>query len=50
MGPWLCFGDFNEIATQSKKLGASLQRESQMEKFRDAMEFCGLSDLGFQGS
>lgn len=48
--PWLCFGDFNEIANNSEKWGAAIRRDSQMEMFRDTLEFCRLNDLGFIGS
>jgi hypothetical protein len=50
LGPWICIGDFNEIVAQSKRWGASLGRECQMEKFSDTIVSCGLSDLGFKGS
>ncbi|XP_062145430.1 uncharacterized protein LOC133852683 [Alnus glutinosa] len=46
--PWLCVGDFNEIAEQSEKVGATLRREPQMV-IRNTLEFCGLSDLGYKG-
>jgi hypothetical protein len=49
-GQWLCVGDFNEIATQSKKCGASLRQGSQMEKFQKAIDECQLTDLGYIGS
>lgn len=47
--PWLCVGDFNEIIDQSKKEGAILRKEGEMEKFREALENCALCDLGFSG-
>jgi hypothetical protein len=47
--PWLCARDFNEILEQSEKEGAAIQRESQMESFREALEECGLCDLGYTG-
>lgn len=47
--PWLCAGDFNEIVEQSEKEGAAIRRESHMVGFRDALEACGLCDLGFIG-
>jgi exonuclease III len=48
--PWLCVGDFNEITEQSEKTGVVLRRESQMSQFRDVLEDCHFSDLGFTGS
>lgn len=48
--PWLCLGDFNEITGQSEKLGGSVRSQAQMQLFRDAIDKCGLMDLGFTGS
>jgi hypothetical protein len=48
--PWLCVGDFNEITAQSEKTGVVLRKESQMSQFRDVLEDCHFSDLGFTGS
>ncbi|KAL8552711.1 hypothetical protein ACS0TY_001410 [Phlomoides rotata] len=45
-GPWLCAGDFNEILDGSEKMGA----EARMMAFRDCIEWCGLSDLGYVGN
>jgi hypothetical protein len=47
--PWCCVGDFNEILEQAEKDGAGPRRESQMAAFREAIEDCELSDLGFTG-
>jgi hypothetical protein len=47
--PWMCVKDFNEIIEQSKKEGAPLRVESQMDGFRTAMEDCHLGDLGYHG-
>jgi len=48
--PWKYVGDFNEILDQSKKEGAAIRRESQMDGFRSVLEDCLLADLGFQGA
>jgi hypothetical protein len=48
--PWLCVGDFNEITDQHEKEGGNIRKESQMEKFREAIDNCSLCDLGFSGS
>ncbi|XP_042944508.1 uncharacterized protein LOC122278379 [Carya illinoinensis] len=48
--PWLCLGDFNEILHHHEKMGAASRPYSQMEAFRMSMDWCGLSDLGFEGS
>jgi hypothetical protein len=47
--PWLCVGDFNEIVEQVEKEGSLLRRDSQMNHFHEAFEFCQLGDLGFTG-
>lgn len=47
--PWLCVGDFNEILSDSKKLGGNLRRDDRMRDFRFCLEDCGLKDLGFIG-
>jgi exonuclease III len=48
--PWMCIGDFNKILTQEEKIGALLQKEGQMDQFRNALGNCQLTDLGFIGS
>jgi hypothetical protein len=47
--PWLVVGDFNEILSQDEKSGALVRREGQMDLFREALEECYLSDLGYKG-
>ena len=47
--PWMCFGDFNEILFASEKQGGHPRAQSCMEKFRTALEYCELEDLGFSG-
>ena len=46
----LCASDFNEILKQSEKVGGRLRPYSQMQIFREALDECGLMDLGFKGS
>lgn len=46
-GPWLCAGDFNEILFSHEKQGGAARPQSCMDKFREALEYCGLDDLGF---
>ncbi|KAA3483859.1 reverse transcriptase [Gossypium australe] len=48
-GPWLVLGDFNEITSSYEKRGGRFRSENQMSKFRDALEDCGLIDLGYRG-
>lgn len=45
--PWVVFGDFNEITQSDEKLGWLDREAEQMQKFRDCLSFCGLTDLGF---
>ncbi|KAL9680696.1 hypothetical protein QQ045_012475 [Rhodiola kirilowii] len=45
--PWVVFGDFNEVLYSYEIRGG---RENwQMQNFRDALERCGLFDLGCEG-
>lgn len=48
--PWLCVRGFNENTEQSKKFGATIRLERQMEAFINVLEDCQLSDLGFMGA
>ena len=47
--PWICFGDFNKILSIEEKSGGLLRPQSQMEKFRNAVNYCGFKDLGYVG-
>ena len=47
--PWFCFGDFNEILSTNEKSGGLLRPQSQMEKFRNVVNFYGFKDLGYVG-
>lgn len=47
--PWLCVGDFNEILFSHEKEGGKDRSQSCMDRFREALEFCELRDLGFEG-
>jgi hypothetical protein len=42
-------GDFNEIAFSHEKYGANDRPPSYMQAFQDALDDCGLEDLGFSG-
>ena len=48
--PWLCAGDFNEIAKGAEKQGGSNCSHSQMQLFRDTMDVCLFINLGFKGN
>lgn len=40
-------GDFNEVLFGHEKEGGRPKSQTCMDKFREALELCGLSDLGF---
>ena len=46
---WVCMGDFNEILFADEKQGWLDRPERQMQGFRDALDYCRLKDLGFNG-
>lgn len=48
--PWLCTGDFNEILRHDEKEGGCGRPNGQINAFREVVEECGLSELGFSGS
>ena len=47
--PVLAIGDFNEVTHQSEHDGVSQRSQAQMDGFRDALDVCGLIDLGYKG-
>jgi hypothetical protein len=47
--PWLVLGDFNEALWQYEHLSHTPRAENQMMAFRNTLQLCGLSDLGFSG-
>ena len=47
--PWVCIGDFNEILYADEKQGWLDRPERQMLGFCDALDFCRLKDLGYNG-
>jgi hypothetical protein len=47
--PWVVIGDFNEIAFSHEKDGGNDRPPSYMQVFREALDDCGLEDLGFSG-
>ncbi|KAL9669643.1 hypothetical protein QQ045_007190 [Rhodiola kirilowii] len=48
--PWLIFGDFNEVLFGWEIKGRRVRGEWQMKKFRDVLQECNLSDIGFRGA
>ena len=47
--PWLCIGDFNEILRPDEQHGPNEHDSAQIEAFREAVDVCGLADLGYRG-
>lgn len=47
--PWVCLGEFNEILSIDEKRGGRQRPERQIQQFKDALDDCGLMDLGFKG-
>jgi hypothetical protein len=45
----LCMGDFNEILRREEQFGANDREEYLMEGFREAVDVCGLCDIGYRG-
>lgn len=48
--PWLCAGNFNEIAKSHEKMGRRARPENQMKEFRETLDECSFADLGYVGS
>ena len=46
---WLCIGDFNQIMWNYERV-VIVYEESQIEDFHEALDDCGLDDLGFYGT
>jgi hypothetical protein len=42
-------GDFNEVLEAHEQFGGQTRLERQMDGFREAVQVCGFSDLGFIG-
>lgn len=47
---WVCIGDFNEVLRHDEHDGVGMRSQSQIQGFRDAVDVCGLADLGFSGT
>ncbi|KAL5538413.1 hypothetical protein UlMin_043107 [Ulmus minor] len=46
---WLCGGDLNEILFGHEKQGGAKRAQYLMSYFREALNYCGLADLGYRG-
>lgn len=47
--PWVAMGDFNEVIHAHEHDGVGQRSQAQMDAFRDTLDICGLSDLGYTG-
>ena len=47
--PWFCYGDFNEILSMNEKTGGTQRSQSQMDSFRQVVNFCDFKYLGYYG-
>ena len=48
-GAWMCIGDFNKMLSSVEKLSCRPAPPRQINAFREALELCHLSNLGFIG-
>jgi hypothetical protein len=47
--PWISVGDYNEVLRPEEHLGVGQRDPLQMRGFREAVDVCGLIDLGYIG-
>lgn len=47
---WLCFGDFNEILDNSRKMGSRERPVRQTNDFRNTLDYCQLCSIDVGGS
>lgn len=48
--PWLVIGDFNEVTCQNEKFGGRRINYRKVNMYVNAMNYCKLIDLGYNGS
>lgn len=48
--PWAVIGDFNEVIHGYEHDGVGNRSQAQMDAFRDALDTCGLMDIGYTGN
>ena len=47
--PWVCIGDFNEVLLREEHRSVAERSNAQIMAFRETVDVCGLSDLGYTG-
>ncbi|KAK3212451.1 hypothetical protein Dsin_017157 [Dipteronia sinensis] len=47
--PWICIRNFNEILCDDEKVGGLRRNRRLMEEFRETLDWCELSDMGYIG-
>jgi hypothetical protein len=47
--PWVCIGDFSEVLRREEQMGPNVRDMAQINLFREAVDVCELSDLGYFG-
>ena len=47
--PWVLLGDFNDMTSEDEKMGGLPLNKTRIAFFKNCMDKCGLTDLGFQG-
>ena len=47
--PWVCIGDFNEVLHRSEHTGVQERSAAEIVAFREMVDVCGLTDIGFSG-
>ena len=46
---WVCMGDFNVVLYNHEKQGGVPWGHALLQNFQDALQFCDLNYLGFEG-
>ena len=47
--PWVNIGDFNEVLRREEQMGPNARDMAQINQFREVVDACQLSDLGYIG-
>lgn len=48
--PWAVIGDFNEVLNLNEHDGVGSRSQARIDGFREAVDICGLSDIGYNGT